>query len=293
MVKIDLVKRRKIWYLISFFLLAPGIVSLFIQGLNLGIDFTGGTIMELKFNKNVRVEEVRGVLADFGWDKGAQVQKAGNDTVLMKLKSISESDRNKFKAALEKQIGNVEIVKEDNVGPTVGRELAMKALLALAIASVFMIIYITFRFELKSGLAAIIALLHDVILVIGVYSIFQIEVDSAFIAAILTIVGYAINNTIVVFDRIRENNSNKKNKLTDEEIVNKSIWQSLTRSINTTLAVLFVLVSLYLFGGATIKNFVLALIIGVSIGLYTSLLIASPLWIDLLKKDWAAKPQKA
>lgn len=289
---LNLVKLRKIWYLISLAIIIPGVISLLMQGLNLGIDFKGGTIMDLKFTNVVKVEDVRQVLADFGWDKGAQVQKAGENTVLMRIKPISEDERNSFKAALEEKIGSVEIVKEDKVGPTIGRELAIKALMAVAIASVFMVIYITFRFELKSGLAAIIALLHDVFVILGIYSIFQIEVDSAFVAAVLTVVGYSINNTIVVFDRIRENNNaKKKSKLSHEEIVSKSIWQSLTRSINTTLAVLFVLLSLYFLGGATLKNFVLAIIIGVSVGLYTSLLVAASLWIDLTKKERVAQPQ--
>ena len=148
-----------------------------------------------------------------------------------------------------------------------------------------MVIYITFRFEFKQGIAAILALLHDTLLVIGIFSLFRIEVDSAFIAAILTIIGYSINDTIVIFDRIRENLRMRKKGQSLEDLVNLSIWQTLARSINTVLTVMFVLLALYFLGGATVKTFVLAMIIGVASGAYSSIFNASPIWVDLRLMD--------
>ncbi len=283
--KFDFIKHRKIWYIISLLIILPGIFSLLTQGLNKGIDFEGGTIMVLKFDKPVKVENVRDVLADLGLERGAQVQSAGANEVFIRTNALAEEERNNLKAALTEKVGKVEITKEEKVGPKVGRELTINALLALTAAAALMVVYITWRFEFKSGLATVIALLHDVFIALSVFSIFQLEVDSAFIAAILTIIGYSINNTIVVFDRIRENNQSKKQNESLEEVVNKSTWQSMSRSINTSLTVLFVTLSLYFLGGATLKNFVLAITIGVSVGLYSSLLIASSLWIDLKKRE--------
>ena len=285
--KFDFMKRRMIWYAISLLVILPGIFSLVTQGLNLGIDFKGGTIMELKFDKPVEVEKVRDVLADFGWENGAQVQSAGENDVFIRINPLSEQERDKLVTALTDKVGKVEIAREDKVGPKVGRELAINALLSLLAAAAMMVVYITWRFEFKSGVATVIALLHDVLITLSLFSIFQLEVDSAFIAAILTIIGYSINNTIVVFDRIRENQDKKKNESLSE-VVNKSIWQSVTRSINTSLTVLFVTLALYFLGGATLKNFVLAITIGVTFGLYSSLLIASPLWVDMKNREKTA-----
>jgi preprotein translocase subunit SecF len=263
----ELMKRRKLWYAISLLFIIPGIISLFLQGLNLGIDFRGGAIMELQFDL----------------DSGSEVQMAGEQNVFMRIQHLSQTERDKLVKAFEKEIGPVKVVKEDNVGPKIGRELAINALLSLLAASVMMIIYITWRFEFRSGLATVAALLHDVLITVGMFSIFQLDVDSAFVAAILTIIGYSINNTIVVFDRVREN-QNKKREFTDlGQLLDTSIKQSVTRSVNTTLTVWFVTLAIYFLGGATLQNFMLAIIIGITAGLYSSLLIASSLWFDFKK----------
>jgi len=180
---------------------------------------------------------------------------------------------------LEKEIGKLEILRSEKVGPTIGKELRRAGILALLIAIILMVIYITFRFEFKFALAAIGALIHDILVTLSIFSIFQLEINSSFIAAILTIFGYSINDTIVIFDRIRENlKKAKKEELIP--LVNKSIKETLARSINTVVTTLFVLLALYFFGGETTKIFVLAMLIGITSGAYSSIFTASPLWVE-------------
>lgn len=275
------IKLRKIWYIISIAVIIPGIISLMVQGLNLGIDFTGGNIMEVRFDKAVQPQEIRQVVDSLDLEGSISIQQSGERDFLIRTRVMSQEESNKLFSTLQDKLGKTTLLRTDYVGPVIGKELASKALLALLAASALMVVYITIRFEFKQGIAAIIALLHDVLIVIGVFSLFQLEVDSSFVAAILTIIGYSINDTIIIFDRVRENLRMQKKGETLEDLVNKSIWQTLARSINTVMTVMFVLVALYLLGGPTIKNFVLAMLIGVSSGAYSSILNASPIWVDL------------
>ncbi|WP_027718165.1 protein translocase subunit SecF [Desulfovirgula thermocuniculi] len=273
------IKLRRIWYAVSLAVILPGLISLMVRGLNLGIDFTGGNILEIRYEQEVPVEKVREVVAAQGLEASRGIQKSGGATYLIRTRHLAQEEQDKLMAALG-SLGRYQVLRNEAVGPTIGRELTQKALLALAIASVLMVIYITVRFEFKQAVAAIIALLHDALVVTGVFSLFRLEVDSAFVAAILTILGYSINDTIVIFDRIRENMLSRKKGESLEDLVNASIWQTLTRSINTVLTVVFVLVALYFLGGSTIRNFVLAILIGVISGAYSSICNASPLWVD-------------
>lgn len=278
--RIHFIRLRFIWYTLSLLVILPGLISLATRGLNLGIDFTGGSLLELKFNRAVATHEVRQVLADFGLEK-SPIQKSGPDSFIIRTRALDENESKQVIDALGKRLGGVTVLRSDKVGPVIGKELTRKAILAVLIASILMLVYIAIRFEFKQGVAAVVALLHDALVVLGVFSLFQIEVDSSFVAAVLTILGYSINDTIIIFDRIRENIKTKRVTGPLEDVINVSLWQTMARSINTVLAVLFVLVALYLFGGSTIKNFVLALIIGVSSGCYSSICNASPLWYDL------------
>jgi len=278
------IKLRKIWYVISILVIVPGIISLFSQGLNRGIDFRGGSLLDLKFNQPTAVEQVRGVLADFGLE-GASIQRSGETDFIIRTKELAEDENLAVLQALDQKLGGVAVQRNERVGPVIGQELIRKALLALGVASVLMVVYIAWRFEFKQGIAAIIAILHDILVIIGIFSIFQIEVDSTFVAAVLTIIGYSINDTIVIFDRIRENMLYRKKGEALEDVINNSLWQTLARSINTGMTVIFVLVALFLMGGATIHNMVLALLIGVSSGAYSSIFNASPLWYDFKKME--------
>lgn len=288
------IKLRKIWYVISILVILPGLISLMLQGLNLGIDFTGGNILEIRFDQPVPVEKVRETVAARGLEVSRGIQKSGASDYIIRTKHLTQDEFDKLISVLN-GLGKNTVLRNESVGPTIGRELTSKAILALLVASVLMVIYISVRFEFKQGIATIIALLHDSLVVTGIFSLFRIEVDSAFVAALLTIIGYSINDTIVIFDRIRENLRARKKGESLEDVVNASLWQTLTRSINTVLTVVFVLVALYFLGGSTIRNFVLALLIGVVSGAYSSICNASPLWVDfkLLEKRGKVKEVRA
>lgn len=278
----DFVGRRKIWYLISLLLLIPGLISLALQGLNLGIDFTGGNLMQLKFaSPAVEITQVRQALEEIGLEKAPVIQTTADGEFLIRTEELTEERSDQLLNNLQQRLGGLEVLRNEKVGAVFGGELRRNALLALGIAALLMLVYITFRFEFRFGLAAVIALLHDALVVVGVFSLLRLEVDVSFVAAILTILGYSINDTIVIFDRIRENRRNYP-KMELVEMVNRSITQTLTRSINTALTVVFCLVALLAFGGSTTKIFVLAMLIGVISGCYSSIFNASPLWVDLM-----------
>ncbi len=281
----NFIKHRKIWYIISILVILPGLVSLALQGLNLGIDFTGGNLVEIRAEKGPDIQEVRGVVEGLGFGASRNVQKSGDSDYLVRTRELSEDESATLISTLDEKLGGVTLLRNDRVGPVMGRELAVKALLALVVASIMMLLYISYRFELKQGIAAIIGLLHDILVVLGIFSILQLEVDSAFVAAILTVIGYSINDTIIIFDRIRENLKNRKKGEMLDELVNNSIWQTLARSINTVLTTMLVLLALYFLGGTTIKTFVLAMIIGIISGAYSSICNVSPVWVDLKLMD--------
>jgi len=255
-------------------------VSFFKWGLNYGIDFTGGSLVEVRFDHAVKVEDIRNLLGDLGLGKDSQIQTSAGNTVLIRTKDLSQEENDKLLKGLSQKIGSMKLLRNDKVGPTIGKELRNKAILSVLIAFALMLVYIAIRFEFLQGVAAILALVHDILVTVGLVSIFQLEVDSAFIAALLTIVGYSIHDTIVIFDRIRENLRMRKKDQPLDELIHHSIMQTLTRSINTVLTVVFCLVALIIFGGVTIRPFMITLLIGVISGAYSSIFNASPLWYD-------------
>ncbi len=281
----NFIKHRKIWYIISLLVIVPGLVSLALQGLNLGIDFTGGNLVEIRAGQDTGIQDVRGVVEGLGYGASRNVQKSGDSDYLIRTRELSEEESATLLAELDEKLGGITLLRNDRVGPVIGRELTINALLAMVVASILMLIYISYRFEFKQGIAAVIAILHDILVVMGIFSILQLEVDSAFVAAILTVIGYSINDTIIVFDRIRENLKNRKKGEALDELVNTSIWQTMARSINTVLTTMFVLLALYFLGGTTIKNFVLAMIIGIGSGVYSTIFNACPLWVDLKLRE--------
>lgn len=276
----EFVGKRKIWYLISLVLIVVSVGSLLLQGLNFGIDFAGGSLFHLKFaDASVKSEQVRSALAEFDLENSS-IQEAADDSIIIRTHELTEEKQTELLKSMEEKLGEFETLRNEKVGPVIGKELRRAGLLALLIAGILQIIYITVRFEFKFALAAIIALLHDALITIGFFSILQLEVDVAFIAAILTIIGYSINDTIVIFDRIRENLKNRR-KESMSVLVNNSIRQTLTRSINTAVTVVFVLLALIFLGGETTVNFSVAMLVGVVSGAYSSIFLASPLWYDL------------
>ncbi|MEG6522179.1 protein translocase subunit SecF [Desulfotomaculum sp. 1211_IL3151] len=282
-----IIKSRKIFYIISLVIILVGVVSLFTRGLNLGIDFTGGNFVELRFNQAVTADQIRTTLAEHQLED-SKIQTSGENTYIIRTHALSQVASEKAFNDISEKLGGATMLRNELVGPVVGKELTRQAILSLIIASVLMILYITWRFEFLQGISAIVSQMHDVMVMVGFASLLQIEIDSTFVAAVLTIIGYSINDTIVIFDRIRENlRINRKEELA--ELVNKSLWQTMARSINTVLTVVFVLLALLIFGGSTIHNFISLLLIGVIVGCYSSIFIAAPMWFDLRRRQKARK----
>lgn len=299
MYKLDIIKHSKIWFIISLLVILPGIFSMATRGFNLGIDFTGGTIMEMKFQREVSLGEVRDVLRPYGLDNST-IQFSGDTqdvtaapSVMIRSIDLEEEERKAVMASLRETLGNYDVLREEKVGATMGAELIMNALWALFLSWLSIVAYVSYRFEIRFGIASILALAHDVLIVLSVFSILQRPVDSSFVAALLTIVGFSINDTIVIFDRIRENLKLHFRRGGDVvELVNRSIYQTMTRSIYTSLTVLFTTFALYWFGGDTTKDFSFALLIGFFAGAYSSIFIASPLWVVLRNRAEGRKRAK-
>jgi len=282
--KFDIIGKRYWFFLLSIIAILPGLISIAMQGFNLGIDFTGGTLLDLKFARPVTVTEVRESLKEYKLENST-IQLAGSEqveaspNVFIRTHVLSDDERRTTLAGMEKTLGSFETLRVEKVGAVIGSELTKNAIMAVVISWLFMIGYITYRFEFKFAVAGISAIAHDILLVLGVFSLLQKEVDASFIAAILTIVGYSINDTIVIFDRIRENLKTHSKTESFSQLVNRSIWQTMTRSIYTVLTVVFATAALYFFGGETTKNFSLALLIGFISGAYSSVFNASPIWV--------------
>lgn len=279
----NFIRYSKLTIAISAVLVVLSILSMVVRGFNLGIDFTGGVLLERNVGREVTAAEVREVLqspqlADLNLS-GAIVQPLSEQGgVLIRFASETTADVPRIDEALAAAFGSVEDRRTEFVGPVIGAELVRNALFALTLAAVGMLIYLWFRFEVKFSVVAIATVLHNVIVVLGVVSFFQLEVNSPFIAAILTVLGYSINDTIVIFDRIREH-LQLRNEKPSADMVNRSLNETLTRTINTGLTTLLVVVSLLLFGGETIRDFMIVLLVGIVVGAYASVFLASPIWL--------------
>lgn len=274
------ISRRRLWFTLSAILILVSVGSLLVRGLNLGVDFTGGVLMDLQFEREVETSEVREILVDHGLGHSQITVDQRTGGVMIRTPVLEDAERVSLLEGLSARVADIRSSDVHLVSPVIAEELLRMALLALVIAIAGMIIYISLRFEFKFALAAITALMHDALLVLGFFSLLQIEVSSAFIPAILTIMGYSINDTIVVFDRIRENLKYTK-KRTLEGMVEFSIGQTLRRSIYTSLTTLTAVTAIYVFGGKTTQLFALALLVGVMCGTYSSIFLASPLWMSL------------
>lgn len=279
----DFIGKRKFAYVLSCILIIAGIVSLCVQGLNFGVDFTGGTVYQIQFEDKMDIAELRSDLGDIGYD-GAQLQEMDDNTFQLRTDFMDQTAQDEFVDELTETVGApFEVLQANAVGPSIGQEILLSGVLALVIAIVLMIVYITVRFQWRFALAGNLALFHDILITVGIFSIFQLEVNSNFVAAILTIFGYSINDTIVVFDRIRERlGAVKRDELA--ETVNYGIQSTLRRSLFTSLTTLIPIICVFIFGGDTTRLFVLALIIGIVSGTYSSIFVASPLWYDMSMK---------
>ena len=285
---IDFLAWRRVALIFSSIFLIVSVSSLFLKELNYGLDFTGGTLVELSYPDSANISEIRETLVNGGF-LGAQVANFGSSKeVLIKLPgTVSDSLGSEIVTLLGSVSSDqdVDLRRIEYVGPQIGSELRDDGGTAMLIALAFMMLYIAFRFQSMFAGAAVIALVHDVIIVVGIFSLIEIEFDLTVLAALLAVIGYSLNDTIVVSDRIRENIRSMESDST-EEIINTSLNQTLGRTLITSLTTLLVLFSLYLLGGELIKNFALALIFGVIIGTYSSIYIAANALVMMgLSKD--------
>ncbi|HCD41502.1 MAG: protein translocase subunit SecF [Bacillota bacterium] len=289
----DIIGKRRVYLAISAILVILGLIVLGVVGLNLGVDFTGGSLVRLRFDRAVSAQEVRsalttGDLAEMDLSKAVIQPIRGTSDVQIRAqvggKPLSVEQVSKVVDVLSQRFGSVSVVESQMVEAVIGKELLNKALVAIILSCVGIVAYISFRFEFKFGVAAVLALIHDTIVVLGIFAILGRQVNSPFIAAVLTIIGYSINDTIVIYDKIRENLRLRK-KDTVPEIANISILQTMRRSIYTVLTTLLAVAALYLFGGVSIRDFSLAIIIGLVAGTYSSIFVAPSIWVEWTLRD--------
>ena len=280
-----------LYFFLSALVLIPGIFSLVKFGLRPSIDFTGGALLEYKFKKPIDKTQAKFVLEEVGFQVSS-VQESGEKTYLFRLASITKNEATTLKTALAEKFEEVpEEIRFETVGPTLGRELLIKTLMAILLASGFILAYVAWRFrKAKFGLCAILAMFHDTLILLGSFSLLGhflgVEVDTLFVTAVLTILSFSVHDTVVVYDRIRESERVFSN-LSFEEVVNKAITETLVRSLNNSLTIIFMLLALLLLGGVTIKWFVVALLIGTLAGTYSSTFTAAPLlvvWSQIAEK---------
>lgn len=308
---IDIVKYRFWWFALSALLVLPGVVAMIYSSitypdhspLRVGIDYTGGTILQYSVDKSIdnkEMSQTREQLVSAGVENpflqiinvnpSSEKSNKMKSIISIRTKFIGEKDTKdlaKVSGVIKAEYPNSELIQVSSIGPTLGSELLKNSLFALALASLGIVIYLSIRFQLDFAIAAIISLLHDALFVLGAFSIlglfFNVEIDGLFVTAILTVIGFSSHDTIVVFDRIRENLRYYSKKMSFGEIVNISVNQTFVRSINTSMTTLITLLALYFFGGVTTKDFVLAMILGIAIGTYSSIFFASML-IDVWRE---------
>lgn len=276
---IQFIKRKNISFVVSMILIVISLYSLATKGLNYGIDFTGGTLLHYAFENAVDNDKVNAAMEKAGIKGIVQKVTDVDNEVIITTSFLDSQSKKDFRAILRQEVGNLQedgIKRETDIGPTIGRELKENATKAVLWAIIAILIYISARFDFKFAFAAIIALVHDSIITIGIFSLLAKEINNTLIAALLTLLGYSLNDTIVVSDRIRENTKKLKN-IEFGDMVNTSINQSLSRTVHTSLTTLIPVLTLYFFGGEILKNFALALLIGVVVGTYSSIFVVSPI----------------
>ena len=301
----SIVQRRYWYFALSLLVIVPGLIALAIWGLPLSIDYTSGSLVQVQFPQSTRaldISQVRQIYTQNGFPD-TTIQSSGADTIIARSKSLSPAEQQTILSQLSALYGPSKVISADTVSPIIGAEVAQRAALAVGAAAIGILIYITYAFRraehpFRYGVAAIIAMLHDVLVVLGTAAILGHflgwAVDALFLTALLTVVAFSVHDTIVVFDRIRENLLVHR-RLDYEAVVNHSIIQTLDRSINTQLTVMLTLLSLALFGGTTVRHFVVTLLIGVFSGTYSSIFNAAPILVVWENRDWQNlfRPKKA
>ncbi|ATV57558.1 protein translocase subunit SecF [Fusobacterium pseudoperiodonticum] len=289
-VNLHIIRNIKYYLSVSIVLVVLSIVVFFAKGLNYGIDFTGGNLFQLKYNdKKITLTEINENLDKLSEklpqvnSNSRKVQISEDGTVILRVPELKEEDKKEVLNSLQ-ELGAFNLDKEDKVGASIGDDLKKSAIYSLGIGAILIVLYITLRFEFSFAIGGILSLLHDIIIAVGFITLMGYEVDTPFIAAILTILGYSINDTIVIYDRIRENLKRRHNKnWTLEDCMDESVNQTAIRSLNTSITTLFSVIALLIFGGASLKTFIMTLLIGILAGTYSSIFIATPI-VYLLNK---------
>ena len=290
-VNLHIIRNIKYYLSVSIVLVILSIVVFFAKGLNYGIDFTGGNLFQLKYNdKKITLTEINDNLDKLSEklpqvnSNSRKVQISEDGTVILRVPELKEEDKKEILNSLQ-ELGAFNLDKEDKVGASIGDDLKKSAIYSLGIGAILIVLYITLRFEFSFAIGGILSLLHDIIIAIGFIALMGYEVDTPFIAAILTILGYSINDTIVIYDRIRENLKRRHNKnWTLEDCMDESVNQTAIRSLNTSITTLFSVIALLIFGGASLKTFIMTLLIGILAGTYSSIFIATPIVYILNKR---------
>jgi len=284
--RLNVIGPRRWWYALSGTLTLLALVSILVRGFNYSIDFTGGTQTDVRFEQPARMEDIRKVLAERGLGKAVitavEERGATSREFIITTRSLSEEERQALIRELGSRVGRLQVMSSDSVTPVIGAELKRKAIIGVFLATLGILAYIALRFEWRFGIAALVALIHDVLITVGLFSLFQLPLDTAFIAAVLTVYGYSVMDTIVIFDRIRENLAARREDLA--QVINRSVTETLTRSINTTLSTLLAIGAVLLFGGRTTKDLALALTVGIASGAYSSIFVASPIYYELVER---------
>lgn len=290
----DIVAHKKWWFTLSSVLVVLSVISIFINGFNFGIDYTGGTILDLQFKQPVTVAQVREVIDDSNMNlENSVIQLSGvtdqesSQEVMIRMRNLESDESKAISDQLNEKLGGAEVKRIESVGAVIGSEVTKNAVTSLAVAFIALAAYISFRFEYKIAISAIVSILHDLIMVLGFFSFFQLEIDASFLAAILTVVGYSMNEAVVIFDRVRENTRTHRRTDTYEKLAHDSISQSIHRSIYTLTTVLFACGALHFFGGESTKNFSLVMLIGFISGAYSSICVDTSLWV--VWKNYTAK----
>lgn len=280
----DIIGKRRWGYLFSLLLIIPGVIALIVNSasgrgaLDWGVDFTGGNFFQLVLEKPFTTGQVRTVANRFA--SGQSVIQKAEQEVLIRTRPLTPEAKSGLMSALRKEFGKVTILREDEVGPKIGRELRNVAIIGVLIGLALQVLYVSYRFKsVRFALAADIALLHDLLVVVGIFALTRKEVNTAFVAVLLTVVGYSINDTIVVFDRIRENLAMRGREAFDR-LVNRSLLEALVRSINTVLTTIIAIGAIYVFGGSTVRDFAFGLMAGITVGAYSSVFNASAILVD-------------
>lgn len=282
----DIVKHKVWWFTLSSILVILSLISIFVNGFNFGIDYTGGTILDMQFKQAVTVSQVREVIDGANMDLGNSVIQLSGVTdqdssqdVMIRMRNLTSDESKAVATQLNDKLGGAEVKRIESVGAVIGSEVTKNAIINLAVAFIVLAAYISFRFEYKIAISALVSILHDLIMVLGFFSFFHLEIDASFLAAILTVVGYSMNEAVVIFDRVRENTRTHRRTDTYEKLAHDSISQSIHRSIYTLTTVLFACGALHFFGGESTKNFSLVMLIGFISGAYSSICVDTSLWV--------------